>query len=460
MTSSFRKAVGYMMVIGGLGIVGLVIGNTNIRSRNYTPSQQIYRSAPAQTRQENFSARQIPAEFREYRKAREAEYEELRNGEPLQLNEIPIPPEIQASVNDPAYTQHAFAIDLNEDGIDEVIIQEGCGSGGCWGRVFQKTNSGYAVIIPDYIDLLSKERTNGYRNAYSGDKTYLPAGGFTNPFRKYVWNGQTYVKSEIVLDPANISDVSNNLRTFLRSGNASDAQKSLQELEERLGTDNILSAMLSSQLAPNIPLPEGDEYDRFLLQLSQDRGINYTGYSPDQLRRALFSTMISPEMLRSREGLITVAGISIANSIAKELGRDPYSQYLNTLAKTNGYVTNYISQTGNKPNPERLSRILAYGSADAIQEEEVHTHQGSSEVIGTTRTNPDGTSQYIGNIYPGATQQQMRDVQAQQQRQAIEQRGQENRQKFENDMRRRGGQVIDGTKKAIENIFKAPPKKK
>ncbi|HLD38913.1 MAG TPA: hypothetical protein VJB05_01210, partial [archaeon] len=196
----------------------------------------------------------------------------------------------------------------------------------------------------------------------------------------------------------------------------------------------------------------------FLLQLSQERGINYTGYSPDQLRRALFSTMISPDMLRSREGLVTVAGLSIANSLAKELGMDPYSQYINTLAKTNGYVANYISQTGNKPNPERLSQILAYGSADAIREEELHTHQGYSEEIGHTRTNPDGSSNYTGQIYPGATAEQMREIQAQQQHDAIQQRGRENQQRFENDVRRRGGQVIDGAKKAIEKIL-PPPKK-
>ena len=52
----------------------------------------------------------------------------------------------------------------------------------------------------------------------------------------------------------------------------------------------------------------------------------------------------------------------------------------------------------------------------------------------------------------------MREIQAQQQHDAIQQRGRENQQRFENDVRRRGGQVIDGAKKAIEKIL-PPPKK-
>ncbi|MFA4820237.1 MAG: hypothetical protein WC613_04760, partial [Candidatus Aenigmatarchaeota archaeon] len=317
----------------GIGIVGLgalyFASQYNAPQRNHespsssvtqTQSQPIYKASRPEV---------DLTSFREYRKTREAEYAELSNGEQIQLNEISIPPEIQAIVNDPAYTQHAFAIDLNEDGIDEVIIQEGCGSGGCWGKVFQKTDSGYAVIISDYVDLLSKERTNGYRNVYSGNKTYLPAGGFTNPFRKYVWDGQAYVKSGVVLDPANIPDVSNNLRMFLRTGNASDAQKSLRELEERLGTDNILSAMLLSQLAPDIPLPEGDELDRFLIQLSEDQGINYRDYvsNPEGLRRVLFGSMTNNIMMSPKTPgqLVFAGGVSIAGSITKALGLDARS---------------------------------------------------------------------------------------------------------------------------------------
>ena len=462
-----NRVFGSVLLVGGLGLgIALYIGNQNNTPRNYTPTsssaaqtQQIYRSATEQPQQKTFRARAVPTGFREYREALASEYAEFKNGEHVTLNEIPIPPELVGRLNDPYNVPHAFSIDMNDDGINEVVLQEGCGSGGCWGQIYQKTDAGFVPIIDESVRVLSREKTNGYRNAFLIKKVYLPAGGSTDVATKYIWNGQSYQKTNIILDPDMLSETASNFRDFFKSGrDASDVQRILQELEDNLGTDNILGTILLSQLSPNIPLPEGDEYDRFLLQLSQERGINYTGYSPDQLRRALFSTMISPDMLRSREGLVTVAGLSIANSLAKELGMDPYSQYINTLAKTNGYVANYISQTGNKPNPERLSQILAYGSADAIREEELHTHQGYSEEIGHTRTNPDGSSNYTGQIYPGATAEQMREIQAQQQHDAIQQRGRENQQRFENDVRRRGGQVIDGAKKAIEKIL-PPPKK-
>src|SRR3989338_1383152 len=268
--------------------------------------------------------------------------------------------------------------------------------------------------------------------------------------------------SNIILDPDMLSETASNFRDFFKSGrDASDVQRILQELEDNLGTDNILGTILLSQLSQNIPLPEGDEYDRFLLQLSQERGINYTGYSPDQLRRALFSTMISPDMLRSREGLVTVAGLSIANSLAKELGRDPYSQYINTLAKTNGYVANYISQTGNKPNPERLSQILAYGAAAAIREDELPTRNTPDNSIyrewssptgsGNSRTfNPGdvpGDPRYLNNQPRIDQNQQMRE-RVQQMDQATRERLQQGAERA----RQMGNQIL--------KVLPKPPEKK
>src|SRR3989338_7676703 len=209
-----NRVFGSVLLVGGLGLgIALYIGNQNNTSRNYTPPRSSYTQAQ-QTQRETFRAREVSAEFRAYREALASEYAEFKNGEHVTLSEIPIPPELSNKLNDPYNVPQAFAIDMNDDGINEVVLQEGCGSGGCWGQIYQKTDTGFVTIIDESVRVLSKEKTNGYRNAFLIKKVYLPAGGFTDVATKYVWNGQTYQKAIIISDPEMLTETASNFRDF------------------------------------------------------------------------------------------------------------------------------------------------------------------------------------------------------------------------------------------------------
>lgn len=453
-SSLFNKVVG-SIILGGLGaalIAGIALKNTNNTPRNSTPPQQIYKSAPVA--QEAFHARQIPPEFREYRQARANAYKEYMNAVGP-VRRVPVPPELIGMTTNPDY---AGGFDLNNDGTDEIMLTTVCRDVACDNDIFQIQGAEYRKILGPTkgIKIIPK---NGYAEVFSEERVGIPGHYFWNVIVKYSWDGNAYRETDRFMIPKDLEASRSTVKSLLQaSQNSPDLTKKLQILENMFGIDTALHAILSSQLPSNIPLPEGDEYDRFLLQLSQDRGINYTGYSPEQLRRALFTTMISPQMLSSPEGIATVAGLSIANSIAKELGRDPYSQYMNTLRKTNGYVDNYISRTGNNPNPERLSQILAYGAAAAIREDELPTRStpdnstyrewSSPSGSGNSRTfnpsNAPGDPRYLNNQPRIDQNQQMRE-RAQQMNQATQER-----------MRQMGNQA----QKHLQNILKPPPKKK
>ena len=86
------------------------------------------------------------------------------------------------------------SLDLNSDGIDEVIVRYNgpgyCGSGGCHSYILKKYNSGFAVIgkfFPGTKVEISSNRTEGYADIYYHGK------GKTTPFVcKYSANQQKY----------------------------------------------------------------------------------------------------------------------------------------------------------------------------------------------------------------------------------------------------------------------------
>ena len=73
--------------------------------------------------------------------------------------------------------QHkAISIDLNDDGVNEVIAyMEGslvCGSGGCTSYILREINSNWKIIgefFPGHIFETNKNQTNGFSNIYFND---------------------------------------------------------------------------------------------------------------------------------------------------------------------------------------------------------------------------------------------------------------------------------------------------
>jgi len=70
----------------------------------------------------------------------------------------------------------AISIDLNDDGVNEVIAYtEGslvCGSGGCTSYILQETNSDWKIIgefFPGHFFETNKNNTNGFLNIYFND---------------------------------------------------------------------------------------------------------------------------------------------------------------------------------------------------------------------------------------------------------------------------------------------------
>ena len=446
-----------------LGLMFFLGVRANNTSNNYTPTQQIYSSAPVaqpQTVQvEQPKNSRLPA-FEEYEKQRASWYNEFERSREPALTSIPL----QSGLIHPAYESgaEAFALDLNEDGRNETLVRV---NNGAFSFVFSPEGQ---EILHDNIIRVSDLSTNGYLNVFTERGATWGKGAKYNI--RYAYNGQKYSDSARLMNQTDIVTMSRAIEElFGDMSNPGMMSMYLKNIEGDIGTHNALLTFMQFQAPQGVYLLGGSEYREMLRLYDRENGTRFldayandpAGFEHATLSHAydrLFFDTSNPK------GWFLIGASAAAKSVAKDLGMDSESQFvarIDRMEQESGYVSAYRNATGRNPTLREWTD-LKYRS-NAITEDKLRTHQGYSEEIGTTHKNPDGTSQYRGNIYPGATQQQIRDIQAQQQRQAIEQRGQENLQRAQQDLQQgaeRGRQMINQGAKQLGNIFKAPEKKK
>ncbi|MEK6887845.1 MAG: hypothetical protein AABX14_02755 [Candidatus Aenigmatarchaeota archaeon] len=473
------------VIVGGLGAVALLIGivayNASNTPRNYETTKKIYSSsAPAQSQLINerpqIELKIDTAAFDEYQRRMEEKCSNFAGSQQVYMKQVDVPEGLTFSANEPG--SGAFALDINGDGTEEIYLQDGCGSGGCYGSIYQNNGSSYVKILDTPIDKISDRTVNGQPVVYNVRKHYLPEGSFTDMVLEYSWNGQEFVESDKFIMPESLSYVVENIQSSFSSRNPEKISGFLRELDGSIGTYDALRAFLQFQAPPGFTMPTGSEYVEYVRQYAIELEKNNPGLGERALTRYANDPNGFFKAVYSHSGEQIFLDISNPKSIVavslgltlKRLGKSDFERHMdlwNRAQNNSGFIAAYRNATGRYPQTEEE---LWGAQNNVVREDKLRTHQGSSEEIGHTRTNPDGTSQYRGDIYPGATSEQIRSIQAQQQRQAIEQRGQENVNQFRQDVGRgvqqgaeRSRQMInqgaDAAKKTLENIFKAPPKK-
>lgn len=414
------------------------------------------------------------AALEEYNRRQKANYEEFMRSEPVE-RKVPVPEDAPTVWRTPEVP----AFDFNEDGQDEILLLD-CSQGiGCSGAFFEKTESGYRQILGKVVNKVSHSKTNGYRDAFTLELTDLPTGGAVTTVKRHRWDSGRYVESETFLLPTHVPYVKDSIRSFSRKErNPQRREQAFLELENVIGTHHALQALVLSQMPPNIPLPTDDvEYERLLIQLTEDTGVEYRNTdNPDDLRVRLYSSLRNKIAFDRSDpaGWGITSGVLVAESIVKEFGMDANSQYRKALRKVNSRFAQYVDSTEKDPRPQRLAEIFEQGPTFTIRENELRpiqspdtsTYGRSSSPSGTvewrsfTPSQVPGDPRYL-NSQPRAEPWQERSRQIDQAtRQQLQQDAERGRQMLNQGIdqgRQLGGKVIDMLRPQDPNKQEKPP---
>lgn len=484
-----KKFVAWTAAALGFGALMFMLGS-GVQRYNSANSRAGSYSPPA-TQTEIYRAEQMPSapeiainveDFNRYQNQREGKYKELAGSRQVNMREVPIPygvPFTEDEINRP----QAFAFDINGDGIEEIYMQNGCGSGGCWGSIYQNTGSGYMEILDSLMDRISDRTTNGYPVVFDVRKFYLPAGGFTDVAFEYAWNGQKYVESDKFIASENLSDVAENIQmVFETEQDLKSRSEFLRQLEGSIGTYDAMRTFLQFQAPPGFTMPTGSEYIEYVREYAREvertnpgmgeRALTRYADDPSGFFAALYGRSLDPAFLNISDPMSLVA-VS-AQLALRHAGKSDFERHMDRwdrAQRNSGFLAAYKNATGNYP---RTEEELWSAQNNVVREDQLRDTPGQ-RVPTTMSYDPlSGSSTESRQFSPGSVTGNPRyntPYQPSQPRNFFDQQGRQNlnefRQRAPQDLQRgvqqgaeRGRQMLNQGINQLGNMLKPPPPKK
>ncbi|KHO48248.1 MAG: hypothetical protein QT00_C0001G0262 [archaeon GW2011_AR5] len=416
----------------GLTAATILIGayNGNFFGRFYSPPKNEQAYATGQAGGSNTPPRMNlninTAAFNEYQRQSEERHEDFRSSRRIagsDMRQIPVP-EGLPPLGD-GLGAGAFAFDIEGDGAEEIYLQEGCGSGGCSGRIYQNNGSGYVEILDTHIDSISRRTVNGKPVVSDIRKHYLPGGGFIDMVVEYSWDGQRFSTGDSFFMPEFLPPVADSIRSSFDNRNPGETSRLLGELEKTIGTDNALRAFLQAQAPPGFTMPTGSEYVEYVRQYAMEvertnpgmgeRALTRYADDPGGFFKAVYSRSSEPVFLDISNPK-SVVGASLVMTL-KRLGRSDWERHMdlwNRAQNKSGFIAAHMNATGRYPQTEeelwsarnnvvREDKIPARGSGDSSNYGSWSSQSGS----GSSRTfNPvdvPGDPRYLNSRPPPQT---------------------------------------------------------
>ena len=301
------------------------------------------------------------AAFSEYQSRREEKYNEFARSHQVNMRQITVPEGM--SVPADGLGSGAFALDINGDGIEEIYLQSGCGSGGCFGSIYHDSGSGYVEILGTPIDRISSRVVNGWPVVSDARKHYLPGGGFTDMVVEYSWDGQRFIEGDKFIIPEFMPSIVYNINTYFDGRNPEKTSEFLRVLEKSIGTDYALRAWLQFQSPPGFTMPTGSEYVEYVRQYAMEVERTNPGVGERALTRyandpaGFFAALYGRSSERSFLDISnprSIVGVSLAMTL-KRLGRSDWERHMdlwNRAQNNSGFIAAYRNATGHYPQTE------------------------------------------------------------------------------------------------------------
>ena len=416
--------------LGAAAAIAILSYNNSFFSRFYSPPKNEQAYVTGQSNSPN-TPPQIDldintAAFNEYQRQVEERHEDFMRSRQIaesDMRQIPVP-EGLPPLGD-GLGAGAFAFDIEGDGTEEIYLQEGCGSGGCFGKIYQSNGSGYVEILDTPIDRISQRTVNGKPVVSDIRKHYLPRGGFTDMVVEYLWDGQRFSEHNRFMSPEFSSSVADNIRLSFDGKNPRETSEFLRALEESIGTEYSLRAFLQAQAPPGFTMPTGSEYVEYVRQYAIEvertnpgmggRALTRYADDPGGFFKAVYGRSSEPVFLDISNPK-SIVGVSLVMTL-KRLGRSDWERHMdlwNRAQNNSGFIAAHMNATGRYPQTEeelwsarnnvvREDKIPARGGGDSSNYRSWSSQSGS----GSSRTfNPvdvPGDPRYLNSRPPPQT---------------------------------------------------------
>ena len=424
-----------LAVVGAAGLVGYISDQTSRNPRYQSGASANYSPLPP-----------MSEAFTTYVAGYQALNDEFKRSSGVEMTEEPVPPEIP--VNGPG--TGAYGLDINDDGIKELYVIEGCGVSTCWGKLYKNENGTFRAILDDLVGPISPENVNGYRNIFRTKRVDLPGGKFTEKIIKYSWDGQQYREVKRFLRSEDVQLTSEIIGASFAQASPEQRRDTLSELEKLFGTHSAL--MIFANVSSGGMIPKGMEME-YLREYSREKGKDFlNGYAndPEGFERMLFGNITNSVALTSGDprGYLIDGARAALMSVARDFKQDTYSKHverMNRIEQGSGWINAFRSRTGRDPTPQEFMTLYAQGASGAIREDQLRT---SSPTYVNERRSGSAAGETVTREVPLDSPGDPRYGTPQPNYGRPQQDFNQNMQKAQDDARRAAGQAIQGAGRA------------